>query len=80
MRDGRGLIIMEALPANDSLSALKAREAELRRLNDQLEKRKAVVVRRAEEAVVRELRSANLRRSKDGLCCAGDNAYHVFPV
>ena len=42
---------MEA--GNDSLLALKAREAELRRLNDQLERRQAVVVRRAEEAVVR---------------------------
>lgn len=53
---------MEPLPPNDSLAALKAREAELRRLNDQLERRKAVVVRRAEEAVVRELRCVRQQR------------------
>ena len=56
--EASGIVVgsaMESLPANDSLAALKAREAELRRLNDQLERRKAVVVRRAEEAVVREL-------------------------
>ncbi len=51
---------MESLQPNDSLAALKAREAELRRLNDQLERRKAVVVRRAEEAVVCELRCVRL--------------------
>eukprot|EP01046_Picozoa_sp_COSAG06_P007356 COSAG06_NODE_359_length_16838_cov_15.682359_1_plen_105_part_10 len=46
---------MDSLPTNDSLSALKAREAEQRRLNDQLEHRKRQVVRRAEEAVVRPI-------------------------
>ena len=51
---------MASLMPNDSLAALKAREAELRRLNDQLERRKAVVVRRAEEAVVCELRCVRL--------------------
>ena len=65
---------MASLPANDSLAALKAREAELRRLNDQLERRKAIVVRRAEEAVVRELCFVQLQLVSAPPVCISDNS------